>query len=538
MAATLPPPSLELGNETLYAVIGSVAQGPDLDRVLPPIVELLTDATACHACFVYLVEGGLLRMRAASRIYARAVGRVTLRLEEGLCGWVVRHREPAFIREDALHDPRMKLVPELEEERFQSMVAVPLIGREDNVIGVVVLHTQAPREFGTEVLEFLVHVASLVAGAIDNARLYESSRRQVAALSDLTALAQRISGASGRGALYKTACDGVCALLEADDVQLALDADRRVVGADGPGTHRLSAAIAAGAEQLGLLVATRDGAAEPFDADHLRLLDAVAHQLAVALQKADLIERLTEENLVRALFDALADGRHATAEARALRTGHDLMRPHVVAVLEPLEPGAAGWAGAAARVEGRLRRAVPGTLCDVGDERLRVLLPAAGDDALRRIDDELRRIASDERIAAGRSDPRRGLTGDARSLSEAMSAVRVARSFHRGGGLAAYPALGAFRYLVPPEGGQAPDERHARAVSVLLRYDDERQAELVRTLERYLDDRCGVAQAARSLFVHPNTLRQRLERIEQLTDLVLADEDLLSLRLALLSARL
>jgi DNA-binding PucR family transcriptional regulator len=203
-----------------------------------------------------------------------------------------------------------------------------------------------------------------------------------------------------------------------------------------------------------------------------------------------------------------------------------------------LEPGAAGWAGAAARVEGRLRRAVPGTLCDVGDERLRALLPAAGDDALRRIDDELRRIASDERIAAGRSDPRGGLTGDARSLSEATSAARVARSLHRDGGLASYPALGAFRYLVPPEGGHAPDERHARAVSVLLRYDGERQAELVRTLERYLDDRCGVAQAARSLFVHPNTLRQRLERIEQLTDLVLADEDLLSLRLALLSARL
>ena len=65
-----------LGRDTLYQVIGVVARGPDPERVLPAIVELLVEATACHACFIYLREGEVLRMRAASQVYAHAVGHV------------------------------------------------------------------------------------------------------------------------------------------------------------------------------------------------------------------------------------------------------------------------------------------------------------------------------------------------------------------------------------------------------------------------------------------------------------------------------
>ena len=45
-------------------------------------------------------------------------------------------------------------------------------------------------------------------------------------------------------------------------------------------------------------------------------------------------------------------------------------------------------------------------------------------------------------------------------------------------------------------------------------------------------------ESARELFIHPNTLRQRLGRIEELTDLNLNEDDLLSLELAIKLARL
>src|ERR671933_2097173 len=160
--------SVALQSETLYAVMGVVASSPALDRVLDGIVAPLTEAPNCHACFVYLRDGDRLRLRAASRIYAHLVGQVEFGLDEGLAGWVARNGTPEFIRDHAMADPRMKYIPEIEEERFQSMVAVPIPARSGSALGTVVLHTEAPREFDEGVLTFLVHTASLVAGAIEN----------------------------------------------------------------------------------------------------------------------------------------------------------------------------------------------------------------------------------------------------------------------------------------------------------------------------------------------------------------------------------
>src|SRR5687767_3388482 len=107
-------------NETLYAVIGMVSSSLSLDRVLGGIVDIATDATGCHACFIYFVEGERLHLRAASPRYSELVGKLGWSLDEGLTGWVARTKTPEFIRERALEDPRMKYVPELDEERFQS----------------------------------------------------------------------------------------------------------------------------------------------------------------------------------------------------------------------------------------------------------------------------------------------------------------------------------------------------------------------------------------------------------------------------------
>jgi DNA-binding PucR family transcriptional regulator len=82
------------------------------------------------------------------------------------------------------------------------------------------------------------------------------------------------------------------------------------------------------------------------------------------------------------------------------------------------------------------------------------------------------------------------------------------------------------------------DERHVAAIAVLAAYDAKRCTVLLETLERHLGDRGALAATARALFIHTNTLRQRLERIESLTGLDLAQEDLLSLELALKLARL
>jgi GAF domain-containing protein len=557
-------------NETLYAVIKTVSSSLDLARVLDGILEIATDATDCHAAFIYFVEDQRLVLRAASPRYSHLVGALAWSVGEGLTGWVARTKTPEFIRDDAMDDPRMKYVPELEEEHFQSMVAVPVLARDGDVLGVIVLHTQAPREFDDGVLNFLVHTASLVAGAIENAKLYEGTRRRVEALTTLTQLSQALAAVTLREDLYDAVTRGSRQLLGAEACQIWRidpDADElNLVGSDPPESAAkparaaqlmalmrggrsgavdddlLVAPLAAGDEQLGLLCCIAHERA--FDDEDAGLLRAVAHQTAVGLKKAELIERLTAENIVKDMFEALAAGSADAAEAKASEARCDLSRPHVFvhAVRAPASGGEGrpGWPEVAARFEGRVRRLYPRAFFDSRHDWLRAIapLPTAGTPAVERLREACEELAREEGVIVGLSDVDRGPASARRRMREAADAARIGRALVAEGGAVSYEGLGAYKYLVHLELDEAPHDRYRQSVEELIEYDRRRGARLVETLERFLADRGSVAASARALYIHPNTVRQRLERIERVTGLDLGKEDLLSLELALKLARL
>src|SRR5215475_9365753 len=196
--------SLQTSEKFLQEIVSTVASSIELAEVLPAVVRLVSDASGVHGCFVYLVEDDRLVMRAASPPYEAQVGKITFERGESLAWWAAEHGEPAFIREYALADPRVKYVPELEEERYQSLLAVPIVGRSGDGIGAITAHTEAPREFTDDEVDFIVTSASLVASAIENARLYEEARLRVAELEQLTELAEEIARADGLDDLLET----------------------------------------------------------------------------------------------------------------------------------------------------------------------------------------------------------------------------------------------------------------------------------------------------------------------------------------------
>ena len=151
---------------------------------------------------------------------------------------------------------------------------------------------------------------------------------------------------------------------------------------------------------------------------------------------------------------------------------------------------------------------------------------------------ELETLGAEHGLALGLSARRRGGAEGRRGVREALDAAQIALALRRGGGAIAYEALGAYKYLVHLRLDDAPRDRHWTAVERLLAYDTRRRTQLVDTLEHYLQARRSVTTTARELYIHPNTLRQRLDRIEQLTGLELATEDLLALELAIKLVRL
>ena len=531
----------QIDRRVLSEVISTVASSLELDEVLRSVVRLLSEASAVHACFVYLIErrGQQLVLRGASAPYERLVGTIALNRGEGL-GWAaVESRRPAFIRDRAANDPRFFPVPEIDDPRFQSLVSVPVLGRDGAPIGTITMHTEAPREFSEAEVEFLVSCGSLVAGAVENARLYSEARRRVWELEHLAQLGEAAAASDTIDELLAAVADRARELLAARECLIylvdrardvlrvrggapasAVDSARETIGTAelGPelarsGRHATVAVpLIADEDLVGLLIAV--------DSDAVELARAAANQLALAIRKIELIEQLRERNRIRDFLDALAGG-HASP-GTAERLGVNLERPHVVLLA----------AGAGPRLERRLGATVPGALIDHRDGELRALLPVASSG---RIAVELGRADAG---AIGLSNPCLGAAAFAAGFDEARYALLGAQLLEPDSGVMGYEDLGAYQYLLRTV--MEPDARDAsrERIAVLAAYDGEHRTALVATLEAFLVRRGNLSATSAALYIHPNTLRQRLHRIAELAGIDLATEDWLKLEIALKLARL
>jgi GAF domain-containing protein len=558
---------------TLRAVISTVFSRLEIDEVLAGVVDIATEATGCHACLIYLLEDDRLVLREASPVHRKLVGTIEMALDEGVTGWVATRNEPALIAHGALRDPRMKYFPELEEERWQSMAAVPIPARSGEVIGVIVLHTAAPREFTEEDVALLTDTATLVGGGIEDAQLYEEARGRVAALTRLADVSQRLAAATQHERLHEAATAGARAVLKADLCQLFRlepgGSELRLAASDPPeapgprpqggalllellarGRHGVSARdlwpghegaallttpLVASDEQLGLLCVLRP---RRFRAGDEELLRALADQTAMGLERAELIARLTARDRVKDMFDALAGRASDGAVLGAAPAGCDLARPHVFLHGEPAAGTSADWEAVATRLGARLRGRDQVGFFDAGREGLRavVLLPGAA--AAERVIEACDAVAVAEHVVLGVSATGQGIVEARQALREAARAAQIALTLKPRGGALGYEQLGAYKYLVDLRLEESPRDRHWTAVEALLAHDRQRRTALLDTLEEYLARRRSVTDTARTLYIHPNTLRQRLARIERVTGLALDSEDLLALELAVKLVRL
>ena len=540
---------LQTGEKTLQQIVSTVASSLELTEVLKAVVRLMSDASGVQACFAYLLDetGERLVLRAASPPYERQAGKVAMERGEGLAWWAAERGEPAFIRDNALADPRTKYFPELEEERFQSLLALPVVGRSGDVIGVITAHTEAPREFSDDEVDFLVTSASLVASAIENARLYEEARIRVAELEQLTELAEAIAGAGALEELLQTVVSGARPLLAARACHVYLldpgsEELERVASDPEPGnardklglaelgpelarggrSTRVAVPLVANDELIGLLVA--EGSVR------VELGRTVASQVAVGLKKVQVIEQLLEKNLIKDFFEELSGGRQrGDLEGRAARLGCDLSKPHAVLVAEPVNDA----------LERALRLAAPGSLFDRREHSLRALvnLTTTSFDSFL---DRLQRIHGDlaEPTSIGVSSLCVGEASFADGFAEAQQALLGTAVLRGEPSVLSYEDLGAYKYLlrVAVDGGIR--DATVDAVSRLAEYDAQRGSQLVLTLEEFLRRHGNISATSETLFVHPNTLRQRLRRIAELSGLDLRKDDWLMIEIAVKMVKL
>jgi len=111
-----------------------------------------------------------------------------------------------------------------------------------------------------------------------------------------------------------------------------------------------------------------------------------------------------------------------------------------------------------------------------------------------------------------------------RSFQEAKVALELGRLMKDELGITFFSDLGLARILYHHDQQQLR-EFYEEKLGELIRSDSEAESNLLMTLEEYLKHQCDLKMTAKSLFLHPNSLRYRLKKIEEILEVSLNEFD-------------
>jgi len=168
----------KMGITTLEDISTLILQSHDLIETLRNIVALIQRRMRTEVCSIYILDndGETLRLRASKGLARRSVGRVVMKIGEGLTGMVAQQGRPVAIQ-DPESDPRYRYFKETGEEKYHSFLGIPLFERKQP-LGVIVLQTKETRDFSTDEISTLTAIALQISSVVINARLLDRINRQ------------------------------------------------------------------------------------------------------------------------------------------------------------------------------------------------------------------------------------------------------------------------------------------------------------------------------------------------------------------------
>ncbi len=198
-AAELPPEVLA----TLVEIGEEVNSSLNLDEVLKKAAALVRRLVPYEIFAVLLLDEARqdLFFRFAIGYSREVVETWRIPVGKGITGTAAAEGQPVLVG-DVRSDPRYLSAV----ESVRSEIAVPLL-LKGRVVGVLDIQSREPNSFTREQQQVLALVASRLAGAIENAQLYESARRQAETMRVLNEAGREASSILDVDELLRRAAD-------------------------------------------------------------------------------------------------------------------------------------------------------------------------------------------------------------------------------------------------------------------------------------------------------------------------------------------
>jgi signal transduction protein with GAF and PtsI domain len=164
----------------LHQISSIVSSELSLDEMLGEIIGLTVQVTSCDACLVYLIEPetGEIVLRASQVPHAADLGRLRMKMGEGVTGWVAEHKSVVALPSNASADRRFKRFQALIEDTYEAFLSVPLISGGD-VIGVINVHHRQQHQHSPDEIALLTFIGEQMGGAIAKSMLADENARLV-----------------------------------------------------------------------------------------------------------------------------------------------------------------------------------------------------------------------------------------------------------------------------------------------------------------------------------------------------------------------
>ena len=186
------PDSLARPHAFLQGIANRISSAVPFHEVLTQVVEFVTSVVECDSCFVYVLEGDELVLRASKNPHPEVVDRLKLKVGQGITGWVAQHRQPVSVPCNAGRDSRFQFFNELPEDRYESFLSLPLLSR-GRTVGVVNVQNRLPHVYSEREIRMIFMVGFLVGAEIEMACL-EQEKSQLVSRLELRKVLDRAKG--------------------------------------------------------------------------------------------------------------------------------------------------------------------------------------------------------------------------------------------------------------------------------------------------------------------------------------------------------
>ncbi|HLO26555.1 MAG TPA: GAF domain-containing protein [Geobacteraceae bacterium] len=136
----------------------------ELPQVLQQMAEKLAVQLKVSVCSIYLMDKDELVMAATYGFDPTFVGKIRIKVGEGITGTVAKEKQHISLSR-ASQDPRYKSFPELQEEKYNSMLSFPITDKKD-IYGVININSTSMKTFSDDEIYFVSIIANLILTAV------------------------------------------------------------------------------------------------------------------------------------------------------------------------------------------------------------------------------------------------------------------------------------------------------------------------------------------------------------------------------------